>query len=295
MWLPPRWLHTWVTALFTCMYGCLFVCLCLLVLTITNISGHFDFEGDELHIRFRSDESTKRSGFVISGQQIPCSDSPVQAPFSQSVPGKSNNNTLFATQPKSIQQPPASTTLSGNHSNDNINFILSLLNRQPTQTERREGPEGRNISEEDFTELDPGLFTFGEADDDHTNADQNIPGSPDFNPFTGTGLTPTIPTLPTDIPTFPTTFPSNPTNFPTNPTTFPTNPTNFPTFPTDFPTTTDFDVTSTFPSITRVDCDQLIASITAEIQSPNYPNAYPASTDCAYVVGRAAVGTCRVS
>ncbi|XP_050733505.1 uncharacterized protein LOC127007040 isoform X2 [Eriocheir sinensis] len=290
-----------------------------------GFTRHFDFEGDELHIRFRSDESTKRSGFVISGQQVPCSERPVQAPLSQSLPDKSNNKTLSTTQPKSIQtsptsRPSTSISLSGNQSNDNINFILSLLNRQPTQTTRREGPEGRNMSEEDFTELDPGLVTFREADDEHTNADQNIPGSPNFNPFTGSGLTPTIPTLPTDFPTFPTNFPSTPTNIPTNPTVFPTNPTvfptnptvfpanptvfptnptifstnptNFPTIPTDFPTTFDVGLTPTFPSVTRIDCDQLITTPTAEIQSPSYPSEYPNSTDCSYTMGRADTNTC---
>lgn len=269
-------------------------------MTVINISGHFDFEGDELHIRFRSDESTKRSGFVISGQQIPCSERPVQAPLSQSLPDKSSNKTFSTTQPKSIQalptsRPTTSISLSGNHSNDNINFILSLLNRQPTQTGRRDGPEGRNMSEEDFTELDPGLVTFRDADDEHTNADQNIPGSPNFNPFTGSGLTPTIPTLPTDFPTFSTNFPSTPTDFPTNPTIFPTNPTNFPTIPTDFPTTFDVGLTPTFPSVSRIDCDQLITGSTAEILSPNYPGEYPNSTDCSYTLGRAALDTCLVS
>lgn len=254
-------------------------------LIVSYVSGHFDFEGDELHIRFRSDESTKRSGFVISGQQIPCEERPVQAPLSQSLPGTSDNQTLSTDQQKSFQTP-TSTSLSGNQS-DNVNFILTLLNRRPTPTERREGPEGRNISEEDFTELDPGLVTFREPDDDHTNADQNIPGSPDFNPFTGAGLPPTLPTLPTDIPTFPTNVPTIPTNFPTNPTTFPTIPTDFPTTTVDFPATT-------FPS-TRLECNQLITSLTAEITSPNYPSNYPVSVDCEYTIGRGALDVCRVS
>lgn len=265
------------------------------MISSTNyISGHFDFEGDELIIRFRSDESTKRPGFVISGQQLPCAEPPpVQAPLNQSPPGRIGNQPQStSSQPttRTTSPPPTSIgTPTSNQTDDDITYIFSVLDRLPPQRERDEGAEGRNMSvEDDFSELDFGLGTFRQADDDHTNADQNIPGSPDFNPFTGEGLTPTLPTTPTDIPTFPTEFPTIGSDFPTIPTNFPTN-------PTDFPTTVTFPPTSDFPVLANLDCDQLITDVTAVIESPNYPSNYPDSVNCAYSVGRASQDVCRVS
>ncbi|XP_063875785.1 cubilin-like isoform X2 [Scylla paramamosain] len=265
-----------------------------------GFTRHFNFEGDEVVIRFRSDESTKRPGFVIRGQQTPCMESPpVQASLSQSPPGRVENqqkstSSQTTTQSQSTSSPSLSiNTTTANQTDAHINYILSILDRQPHQTGREDGIEGRNISDEDFTEVDLGLVTFREPDDDHTNADQNIPGSPDFNPFTTEGLTPTVPTTSTDLFSIPTDFPTNPTDFSTIPTEFSTIPTDFSTGLTDFPTTVNFPSTSSFPTLTS-DCDRLITAVTTDIESPNYPNNYPVSKQCAYVVGRASENVCRL-
>ncbi|MPC85567.1 hypothetical protein E2C01_080348 [Portunus trituberculatus] len=272
-----------------------------MIISVHYISGHFDFEDDEVIIRFRSDESTKRPGFVIRGQQTPCMEpSPVQSSLSQSPPGRIENqpqstSSQTTTQSQSSSSPsPGINTATANQTDAHINYILSILDRHPHPTGREDGLEGRNISDEDFTELDLGLVTFREPDEDHTNADQNIPGSPDFNPFTGEGLTPTLPTTSTDLFTIPTDLPTIPTDLSTLPTEFPTFPTDFSTIPSDFPTTVNFPSTSSFPTLTS-DCDQLITAVTTDIESPNYPNNYPVSSQCAYVVGRASESVCRVS
>ena len=230
---------------------------------------------------------------MISGQQTPCTKPPpVQAPLSQSPPGRIDQQPFFTnlqttTQTQSTLPPSTSISVPARNQTDvDINYILSILDQQSQQGESENGVEGRNMSEEDFTELDLGLVTFREPDDDHTNADQNIPGSPDFNPFTGEGLTPTFPTTPTDLTTIS-------TDFPTISTDFSTISTDFSTIPTDFPITVNFPQTTNFPTLTS-ECDQLITSVTTDIQSPNYPNNYPVSVQCSYVVGRASANVCRV-
>lgn len=136
---------------------------------------------------------------------------------------------------------------------------------------------------EDFTELDPGLVSTTTMDADTTNSEQNVPGDPDFNPFTTSGLPPTIPTtIPGLTPTNPTT-----TDYPTTFTnTFPTTFTNtFPTTDAEFPTTT----------LAGTECDQFFVDASFSLSSPGYPNPYPNSVDCAYIVGRSSLDVCAVS
>ncbi|XP_066975955.1 cubilin-like [Macrobrachium rosenbergii] len=280
-----------------------------------GFTRYYDFEGPQLDIRFRSDESTRRGGFSISGRRVRCDeDRPLQSPLGQTRPGRNEDSssppldsTTFpalkpvplpaglpeANFPPNIQTPagtfPPNVQLAGplptNQSDIDISYILSVIGRRPiTGLGKNEGPFGvdekeggagggglENEAEEDFTELDPGLLT---TDETTTNADQNIPGDPDFNPFTGTGLPPTLPTIPGRIPTtVPTTIPGRiPTSIPTTipgriPTTIPTVPGRIPTtipttipgrIPTTFPTTSGRipttgtsipgSVTSTFPT-----------------------------------------------
>lgn len=116
---------------------------------------------------------------------------------------------------------------------------------------------GSIASEEDFTEVDPGLVT-----EDGTNSDQNVPGDPDFNPFTGTGLPPTFPTT---------------VNFPATG--------SFPT-PDGAPTTTNFPAPDS--------CSEIFTASVFTITSPNYPLNYPNNEDCIYTVGRSSLDVCKV-
>ncbi|XP_047496480.1 uncharacterized protein LOC125044078 [Penaeus chinensis] len=337
-----------------------------------GFSRYFKFEGNELDIRFRTDESTRRQGFSIAGQQVGCRQGrPIQAPLSQARPAKADDAQLGvesrapdppettlaplglfppppsrstqrpSTTPPSLSSPsppttrqtttstttatsatttttataatttttataatttPATTTsrrpyvtplwirpvISANQSEIDISYILDAIGRLPISTRP---PLGRDSTEgfledakdeENFTELEPGFISTTTVEAETTNSEQNVPGDPDFNPFTTNGLFPTIPTtIPGLTPTDPTTI-DYPTTF-TN--TFPTTFSNtFPTTETEFPTTT----------LAGTDCDQFFVDTSFSISSPGYPGPYPNSIDCAYVVGRASLDVCAI-
>lgn len=178
---------------------------------------------------------------------------------------------------------------SANQSEIDISYILDAIGRHPISTRP---PLGRDSTEgfledakeeENFTELEPGLISTTTVEAETTNSEQNVPGDPDFNPFTTNGLPPTIPTtIPGLTPTNPTTidYPTTFTNI------FPTTFTNtFPTTEIEFPTT----------SLAGTECDQFFVDVSFSISSPGYPGPYPNSVDCAYVVGRASLDVCAVS
>ncbi|XP_071541139.1 LOW QUALITY PROTEIN: uncharacterized protein [Panulirus ornatus] len=239
-----------------------------------GFTRYYEFEGNDLSIRYRTDESTTSDGFSIVGQQVACDGpQPRQSALSQSEPGTVDDNqssapTQTTTQaPSTSPEPEVTLSSSENQSDVDINYILSLIGRQPISIEGDQATATTDL-EEDFTELDPGLVT-----DDGANADQNVPGDPDFNPFTGTGLLPTLPTIPGSVPpNFPTTV-----NFPAT--------SSFPT-PDGSPTTTIFPV--------RVSCDNITTAPVTRLSSPNYPSNYQDNTDCTYIVGRFSLSVCKL-
>ncbi|KAG7158379.1 Cubilin-like 8 [Homarus americanus] len=296
---------------------------------LPGFTRYYEFEGEELIIRFRTDESTKKKGFSLVGELVACGEPlPVQSPLNQSPPGRveddqSPPSSGPSTQSPVILTPPSVTPSLNNLSEIDISYILSVIGRRPLPTDDN-GASGRGVPEESFTELGPGLTTeeelgpglttegeeldpgltteeefhpgltteeefhpgftteeeldlgltteeetsdselvtggevdpglVTEGDDEDTNSDQNIPGNPDFNPFTGTGLQPTLPTFPNGFPTT--------VNFPAT---------------SSFPTTI-------FPTVRTSDCDLVLSASNFVISSPNYPTDYPNNKDCSYIL-----------
>ncbi|KAK7068253.1 hypothetical protein SK128_000890 [Halocaridina rubra] len=228
-----------------------------------------------MDIRFRTDESTRKGGFSITGKRVKCDEGrPLEVPRSHTRPSRGEDS-LEGSNTASPLTPQSSGTNDSslprlnpipvvplNQSEIDITYILNAIGRGPLPNLNRDVPTERteNVSisnsdvEEEFTEVDPGLIT----EETSTNADQNIPGNPDFNPFTGTGLQPTLPTIPG----------GTPTGFPT---------------PSGFPTTSGFPATSSFPTFPPTfnavgGCDGVFTEQTFTISSPNYPNQYPANS-----------------
>ncbi|ROT83313.1 Cubilin [Penaeus vannamei] len=251
-----------------------------------GFSRYFRFEGNELDIRFRTDESTRRKGFSIAGQQVLCRQArPIQAPLSQARPSKADDAQLGVEArapdpPETTLAPLGPFPLPPSRSTQRRHPIST---RPPLGRDSTEGFLEDAKEEENFTELEPGLISTTTVEAETTNSEQNVPGDPDFNPFTTNGLPPTIPTtIPGLTPTNPTTidYPTTFTNI------FPTTFTNtFPTTEIEFPTT----------SLAGTECDQFFVDVSFSISSPGYPGPYPNSVDCAYVVGRASLDVCAVS
>ncbi|XP_068201168.1 uncharacterized protein [Palaemon carinicauda] len=282
-----------------------------------GFTRYYEFEGPQIDIRFRSDESTRRGGFSVSGRRVKCEEGkfPLQSPLSQTRPGRDQDfsslpldSTTFPSLnpettdlsigifPPNVQiagSPPSNVQLAGplptNQSEIDISYILSVIGRRPIiGLGKNENPFGagededvgggvrENEAEEDFTELDPGLFT---TDETTTNADQNVPGDPDFNPFTGTGLPPTLPTIPG---TFPTTIPTTPGVIPTTIPTIPGRiPTTIPTIPGRIPTTTNIpgSVPTTFTTIPgRIPTTNIPGGVTSTFPS-TFPTTFPSTVD----------------
>ncbi|CAL4067918.1 unnamed protein product, partial [Meganyctiphanes norvegica] len=122
---------------------------------------YYDFEGDTIDIRFRTDESTTRRGFHVSGRQVSCNEilvsPPTYSPLSQNPPPGFTPENLIGSDSRETEEGRDLDNGFGDDLEDifgddfNITTILSLIGRAPlpvTGKDRETSEEGRGFTSE---------------------------------------------------------------------------------------------------------------------------------------------------